>query len=71
MIVWWACGIVLVIYFIWLYRAVAAQEADRKARPEYYQLLASIRMGEPVEETMRKKRDYDSALDSQCSMEGK
>lgn len=50
--------ITLIAYFVWLTRAVRAQEADRLERPEYYAMLESIDMSESSVETLSKYARY-------------
>jgi len=55
------CAITFFIaYFVWLARAVRAQEADRRENPEYYKMLDSISMSESSVETLMKNARYEA-----------
>ena len=52
--------ITLLVCFIWLGKAVRAQEADCRKNPEYYKMLDSIDMSESSVETLIKNARYES-----------
>lgn len=51
----------ILAYFVWLWKAVLAQEADARKNPEYYRMLNSIDMSESSIETLVKNARYENA----------